>query len=426
MSVPSREGASRSRGPRDERAPPAAGSRKGRSLRWLTHCAALATTYLLLAALLGPTLTPSGWHLDTRNPAVAEADAWLSGGTSLPTRLHDTGLIGERVINVFPPAITLASTVMLPLDRFLMRSGAAWPAEMVYVAFALLPIGVIYFASLVWTQRIAWAIGLTVFWVAGTALAPALYFARESGGVYWLNHVWSQVGLALLFAAVHRGRVGWMGAVGFVLSVWTRQLTLFYAAPLLVLCFAKGGRSRWIGLAAVAIAIGGLAAANTVRTGLPIDFGYATIYVGVDSVQARAAREHGVWSPHFVMQNLRYLHAEPPVRWVDGQWRLAANPMGASMWLTTPLLILCVGLIGATVRSGVGVGVLLATAGVLAAQLFYHNTGSLQPGFARFTLDATPAILFLAAPALIRVRPLWVALLAAASLAYFRTLIASF
>ncbi len=350
------------------------------------------------------------WHLSAdQNPAVAEARAWWSGRLDLPARLHDTAVDPRtgRVFNVYPPLLTLVSFLMLApqtdpgsvevLPPALVWAALAWPVPLVgFAAFAAL------------APRVRWTVFWTAAWLLGTALLPVAKLARD-GQVYHLNHLLSQIGLLLIAADLLAWRRHWPAWVGLLVAAWSRQLTIFYAVPVLLAAWrnerpkplapgatpgrlGKNGRARNLIGAIVACALVAAlpAALNRARFGSFLETGYRHVFADRDDDFARSARS-GLFALHHIPRNAYYMNAAiPDISWQSGRPRLHPSVDGASIWFTTPLLAVVWLRVRRWWRLAPHRSLMLTSCLVALVLCGYHATGSVQPGYYRFALDFVP------------------------------------
>jgi hypothetical protein len=197
----------------------------------------------------------------------------------------------------------------------------------------------------------------------------------------------------------------WPGLVGLFISTWSRQITFLYAPVLLV---SAARRSGWKGVVACSAGLIAIAAPllvlNHLKFGDPLEFGYRYIYVGrEDAGMGQRVAEHGVFSAHFIPENLYYLHLAPPdidlansslteVKISD------ANQYGTSLWLTTPLALWIFLAAPQWWREPAARWLVLGTIPVMAGLACYHSPGYISHGYSRFALDFLPVWLVAVAP----------------------------
>jgi hypothetical protein len=124
------------------------------------------------------------------------------------------------------------------------------------------------------------------------------------------------------------------------------------------------------------------------------DFGYVTI--SGDPTIVANAQTYGIFSPHYILTNLKVMFFYVPAIQSGNQWLILPSTTGMSIFLTTPPLLY---LFHRYERQW---WILGAWASVLLNFLLlvlYHNTGAHQFGY-RYILDAIIPILALLAVAI--------------------------
>ncbi len=103
------------------------------------------------------------------------------------------------------------------------------------------------------------------------------------------------------------------------------------------------------------------------------------------------------------------------------QWQ--PSGYGASLWLTTPVLVLVLACAPVWWREVPARALMLCTVPIIVVLLLYHGTGQRQYGYYRFALDFIPVWLVVAGPGLVRGPLKYVTLTCVAwSVAYFALL----
>lgn len=394
---------------------------------------------LMMAAIqlmLGPKIRLSQWEmLADKNAGVAEGVAWLHGRLDLPPivhgtldwkypplpadagnpayRLHDTAYYPPtgKLYNVFPPMVSILTVLLSPLHRLMLGGRADLWLQTPYVSLVFWPLPIVGF--IVFRRRTgdsAWAALLTVAWMGGTAVLPALAQARH-GWLGGIDHVISQVGLLILAADILGKQRIWPGLIGLFISTYTRQMTFLYGIPLLWIALRdtrSGALPRWNvrrfllcggGLTVIAAP---LLILNTLKFGHPLDFGYAYIYVDRETEpMGRRCVEHGTFSTDFIPENLYYMHlALPRIDEISaaGVQVSEDNPNSTSLWITTPLAVWVLLSAGLWWREPQSRILMLGSLLVMAGLVCYHSPGFLAPGYCRFALDFLPIWLLVVAP----------------------------
>lgn len=411
------------------------GNRSARQRRWRVA----ACFVLMLAAwygLAGPRVALSQWMVTADNNAsMTEAMAWLDGRLDLPhegrdtriDRMHDTAWDAKtgRVYNVVPPLMTLVCFVAMAIESAWLGQASGVLGPFVFATIVVGPLLLVgYWAFRTQVRDPRWAAFLTLAWLVGTAVYPMM--ARSQGGnVGYVNHLLSQVGILLIAADVMGRRRIWPAAIGLILAVWSRQMTLFYTAPMLWIAWTGPRRRHDLTIAttAVVLAIGGLMLLNQLKFGSPFESGYRLIYAGRNDPLALRARQ-GLFALQWIPDNLRYMVWRLPRVALSHQGlALSGHAEGNSLVFSTPLVLLVFATAPTWWHDRRRRAMMLATAPVILGILMYHAPGFHSNGCYRFGLDYLPVWLMVAAPALVfdRWRG-WTMACAAWSVVYFQML----
>jgi hypothetical protein len=357
-----------------------------------------AATYLATAAAVYSVRAPKQAYFDEL------AEAFLAGRLDLaaPRDTHDLVRHEGRWYVPFPPA---PAVLLMP-----------WVA-----CFGAAGTNTVFYSMLVGSLNVAVVfLFLEALRLRGLSRLRArddlwltLLFAL--GTVHWsiapLGEVWYSAQLTtVLFLALAAwlaatGRSPWLVGGALAVAVGTR--------PHVVLCWPflaglaaepppgerrKTDGRRWAGWATRSlvppfVAVCALLGYNHARFGSPFDFGYSREAVAVELAADLAT--YGQFSLHYAARNLRIILAGLP-RWVAAGHRWEPDPLGMSLFLTTPALVWCA---RAGLRSWWTAGAWIGTLLVLLPLVFYYNTGWWQFGY-RFSLDfVVPAMALLAAGA---------------------------
>lgn len=387
----------------------------------------------------------STWQLDAENPAWLEAMAWHSGRFEIADdamrpespRPHDTAWKDGKVYNIFPPLFTAICYVSQSATRWQAEWGGLSAADAGefygpwYVGLIALPIPfTAFWAFRRSTGRSEWAAVMTAYLVLGTPLLSLLFSCR-SGGISQVNQVLGCSGMLLIAGDVLGQRRIWPGAIGLVVGLWTRQLTVIYAAALVWAAWGSVDRRRLkLGIAGAALVIGftGVMALNTAKFGNPFDVGYGRIYAGRTDHYAEQYRETGhLFDARYFPRNFAVMNFSLPDFRISRMRVLVGGASdGASIWLTTPVLIYVFVFTRRWWRDPARRALVLCSIAVMLLTLMYHLTGSVQRGMYRYAMDYAPIWLVVIAPWLAerRHRGVLLACLAWSAL-YFHLLCAS-
>lgn len=388
-------------------------------------------------AVVGPKVGLSQWMIRAENSApFREALAWHNGRMDLADqgpdplneRMHDTAYVAEtgKVYGVTPPLLTaICFAAALIEEVALPDETPSVVGPLIFVPVVLLPL----LAASFWAFRTQvrdprWAAFLAFALLAATANYPLAAWSR-GGNAGDVNHLLSQTGILLIAGDLLGARRMWPAAVGLLIAVWSRQMTIFYALPMIGLAWAsrRRGRDLAIVLSAVALAAGTLMTLNWLKFGSPFETGYRLIYEGRSDDLAVRARQ-GIFAPQWAADNVQYLLWRlPRIEFDHLGLSISGHEDGNSLLFSTPLLILvflgCRGWGWDPRRRWL----MAATVPIVLGILMYHAPGFRSSGCYRFGMDYVPVWLMVAAPALISPRWRWWTLGCVAwGLAYFQML----
>lgn len=342
------------------------------------------------------------------NLAYLEARAILTTqSTALPERVHDTGVHEGRVFQVHQPGQTLF--ILSHLAAAGERGLRAWKLEL-FVVFALSAVLLASALSRLGEMSAALAAPLAASVMFGAPYLPSLSRALD-GSVHRTNHVFAILFIAaalFLLAGPRSSRQLW--GVGICIGgamVFRSQNVLLLSIPVCLLLQSPDGttwtlrqkvRTNDARLRLVAdlgrLMAGPIAAVvlisvfSIARLGSPFENGYLAIYEGRNDYLALRAREYGLWSLHFLPQNLwQTLFAFPTVSF-DGVRiaRISADAIGNSLLFSQPIFLLAFAGWKAIFNPKTQAFLVGALLLVIPAML-YHNPGFEAPGYMRYGLD---------------------------------------
>jgi len=398
------------------------------------------------------------WRPDTvltiaENAQIAEAQAWWQGRLDLPERRWDTALYNGKAFSHFPPLFSLIAAAVTPFSR-------GFPHALL-VLLVVLPVPLLAYLFFLERTRSPWwgaiaAIGL----VCGTSLLPVLEKALRGGQPFFVNHALSTSGLLIMLKATSGRPRPRLACLGLLISTLSRQLTAAYLLPLAWVLLVRprndategdpqatapaSRHSEAVGNPApppqrrspaegplllvltTAIVIAVPMVFNSLKFSGPFDSGYMYLYAGRDDdPYARDAKQHGLFSPHFLPRNLYFANLGfPRLHRVDisGEPRLYLRPneSGTGIWWTTPLLLWLFVDLARILRNSERRLWLLAAIAVFAALMMFHTTGAQQRGFNHFSLDYVTVLMALVVPGCFAGRRKWISLaMIAWSVVYF-------
>ena len=348
------------------------------------------------AILLGLLIVANAWqpmadHPGTDNLYVRQADAFLQGRLDIAEYGWDASVVGDKFYVAFPPvpALLIAPVVAL-----------LGPEATDTIALSLL----LFALTLIVAWRILAQLEIPAdqrFWplLAFGMGTPLWHAVQASDGVWYFAHI---VAVFCLVLAIHealgQGR-GWLTGVLLAGAMLSRQFTLFAAIFLVVAIWqnkeqVKGGRSRWLNLAAfllpLALAGSGYLWLNYARFGDPLDTGYGAMRLA--GILADRVAAHGQFSPAYFIFNLVYLFFQGfHINFTapDLLSGLEMDPYGTSLLAASPFVVAAFFAVRDRRVWAAWAGVLLMT----FATLFYYNNGWMQVNAQRFTLDFWPLLL---------------------------------
>ena len=139
----------------------------------------------------------------------------------------------------------------------------------------------------------------------------------------------------------------------------------------------------------IGLAILGLFAYNYARFNDFLDFGYVTI--SGEATIVNNAQTFGLFSPHYIWNNLRILFISLPEVHFGDKWLFQPSLEGMSIFFSTPVLFY---LFRSYEKKWWVVGAWLSVVLGLSLLVMYHNTGSAQFGY-RYILDVILPIMAL-------------------------------
>ena len=348
----------------------------------LVFCSAFFI-YISTAEFVNWMLTPSKAYFNDL------ADAFLKGRLYLknPSSTMDLTLYNGQWYMAFPP---LAAILMMPLAA---RFGPYGFSTVVFsLTFAALSVALVYLI-LETLSRLGWSKLRTrdnLWLVALFAVGTIHWYMSITGRVWHVSRILTVTfaALAILLALRRRSAV-WVG-LALSLAMGARPnivfLWVFLLGTTLQHLRTEGRLSfnkifKWSLLSAVPIAavVFGLLYYNYIRFGDWLDFGYATMNVGVN---IPVVEQFGQFHPSFIGFNLRYMFLRLPYISPDCLNRPLPDPQGISILVTTPALIY---LLRSFKRSWWAAGAWLAV--LLEMALLSMHTGYAWEFGYRFSMD---------------------------------------
>jgi hypothetical protein len=357
-------------------------------------------SFAVLAAFSGPRF----FRQSHAPHFIYQADAWLHGQLHLrvrPPNENDWARVGSRWYVSFPPGPAL---LMLPGVALF---GFQYVDVSFTVSFAALNV-LLVFLVLERLRRSgdsartrAENASLAILFAFGTVA----FSCSIRGEVWYTAEVLGVTATGLYLLAAHRARAPLLAGLAWSFGAITRTPLVFTAIFFVAEVVAAGGSlreeasraatwrdpARWQKVARFAAGAAPLlllaAWLNWARFGSPTDFGHAHFWnnrVNAD------VRRWGLFSLHYLEKQLHAAFTRLP-HLEDG--RLAYDPDGMSLFLTTPLFAT---LLWPCRRPRLHLPLWLTVAATALPGFLYQNTGFVQFGY-RFSLDYTPYLLLLLA-----------------------------
>ncbi len=274
------------------------------------------------------------------------ANAFLNGRLYLenPSSTMDLTLYNGQWYMAFPP---LAAILMLPL---VARFGPYGFSTVVFgLTFAAVNVALVYLI-LESLSRLGWSKLRTrdnLWLVLMFALGTIHWYMAITGRVWYLSRILTVTFAALaVLLALRRRSPFWVG-LALAVAMAARPNIAFMGVFLLGIAMQhmqEAGNltfKRVVGWSLAAVlpmlaVVGGLLYYNYLRFGDWMDFGYATMNVGVN---IPVVQQYGQFHPSFIGFNLRYMLLKLPYISADCYGRPVPDPQGISILVTTPALI---------------------------------------------------------------------------------------
>ncbi len=347
---------------------------------------------------------------------VVQAQAWLKGRLDLKPDLllRDLSLVDGRLYSSFPPGPTLLllGPVAIVGDRI--------PDRLLHCLLAALSVALMHQAMWLIARRaqvrteddrLTW---LTAFYAMGTIIWVNVPYR----GVWYTAHWFTLAALtASLCLASNRQRLA--AGVAYAFAFASRPPAVGALPALLYLLWddepRSSGRGRrllrlapfFIGPAVMGVFLLWL---NNAQFGSPFDFGRSRMLV---SAQYADRLAKGVFSPVFLIDNIRAFFLDPPV-WIDTPPYLISSHYGTGLFFTSPAFLCLI----AAIRRDRLLGAFWLGVGLsLSPLLFYYGHESCRSG-ARYLLDFYPLLFILLLVGLRAPLRWWAKLLIGIDIAY--------
>ncbi|MGB7873829.1 MAG: hypothetical protein WBL25_05560 [Anaerolineales bacterium] len=326
-----------------------------------------------------------------------------------PAYTHDLTLYNGRWYVPMPP---LPGIMLIPIALWIGAENISTS----YFSMLLSALnGLLLFLILKQMAQRKWVrlSGHSMFWLIVLFLfgTPHLWLGISGRGWY-VSQIVTVLFLSLAIYAALRWSSPWLSGTFLAIAMLARPNSLmswpFIFAISMQVMKEKGGSVTWrqainwtaktaLPIAATAVV---LLTYNYLRFENILDFGYTTVNAGPDVV--RNVQAHGMFSPHFVPNNLYVMFLKPPrINWgtpwptepKGALWPIDPTTTGMSILLTTPPLLY---LFRRYPKAWWILGGWVAVLFNVIMLSTYHNTGAHQFGY-RYIMDfLVPLVMLLA------------------------------
>lgn len=301
-------------------------------------------TFLVLyqasALAVGNAVTPAKSYFNDLAYAFLDGRLYLED----PAFTMDLTFFEGNWYVAFPP---LAALLMLPLA---LLNGPDSINTVRFTIFFSAANTALVFVMLQEIARRGWSrlremdnLWLTVLF----GLSTIHWYSAFNGKVWYISRLLALTFMLLAVVLVLKRKSPWLVGLAIGLTVWARPNTVFIYPFLLGVrwqdlldgqAFQFKKLVPWAAATAVPVvaAVVCLLGYNQLRFGDWLDFGYATMNVGVNNEVLKA---YGQFNPAFIPFNLYYMWASLPYFSDSCFNRLVPNPQGISLLLTTPAMI---------------------------------------------------------------------------------------
>jgi hypothetical protein len=296
--------------------------------------------YRTTALAVGHVNTPGKSYFDQLAYAFLDGRMYLEN----PSSTMDLTLFKDNWYLAFPP---LAAILMIPLA--MIYGSAGFSTVTFTIFFAAINVALVFEMLQLLSER-GWTKLRTIdnFWlVILFALGSIHWYMSLVGKVWYISRLLALTFMLLAAVLALKRRSPWliglavglaMGARPNPILIWPFLLGIYWQDLHDAKIFHIKKVITWTLANAVPIlgAIAGLLWYNWLRFGNWLDFGYATMNVGVNS---ETLRVYGQFNPAFIPLNLYYMWVSLPHIGNDCYNRLVPNPQGISILLTTPPIL---------------------------------------------------------------------------------------
>ena len=356
-------------------------------------------------------LNRNNLSIKERNASLIEAQSILRGSITLPTRVFDSALYRGQSLNIFQPGQTIFF-----LAHILAAGGDGGVGFFQAELFLIFVVTVFFFSVAIYkltNGQAMLSLAIAASFMFGTPYIASLPVALR-GSVYRVNNVLAIFFVvAFLFIASSKTfdkKLLLAGACIGMAMLFRLQNALLLFLPLSILLQDSEGKawqfsscfSTPVARTKLAVQITKLlifptlalliiAGFQMARFQNPFETGYAYIYIDRSDYLAQRAATYGLFSVHFLSENLYQTVLALPTFKFEGLHlvKIIADPKGNSLLFSQPILLLLI-LLSKSLSNARAQSYLFASVLLAIPVWLYHNPGLTAPGYMRYSLDYLP------------------------------------
>ena len=356
-------------------------------------------------------LNRNNLSIKERNASLIEAQSILRGSITLPTRVFDSALYRGQSLNIFQPGQTIFF-----LAHILAAGGDGGVGFFQAELFLIFVVTVFFFSVAIYkltNGQAMLSLAIAASFMFGTPYIASLPVALR-GSVYRVNNVLAIFFVvAFLFVASSKTfdkKLLLAGACIGMAMLFRLQNALLLFLPLSILLQDSEGKS-WQFSSCFSTPVAGtklavqitkllifpilafliIAGFQMARFQNPFETGYAYIYIDRSDYLAQRAATYGLFSVHFLSENLYQTVLALPTFKFEGLHlvKIIADPKGNSLLFSQPILLLLI-LLSKSLSNARAQSYLFASVLLAIPVWLYHNPGLTAPGYMRYSLDYLP------------------------------------
>ena len=356
-------------------------------------------------------LNRNNLSIKERNASLIEAQSILGGSITLPTRVFDSAFYRGQSLNIFQPGQTIFF-----LAHIIAAGGDGGVGMFQAELFLVFVLTVFVFSMAIYRLTNGQAIlslAIAASFMFGAPYIASLPVALK-GSVYRVNNVLAIFFVvAFLFIASSKTfykKLLLAGACIGMAILFRLQNALLLFLPLSILFQDSEGKSwqfsscfstpaarvklatqitKLLIFPILAFLI--IAGFQMARFQNPFETGYAYIYIDRSDYLAQRATTYGLFSVHFLPENLYQTVLAFPTFKFDGLHfvKIFADPKGNSLLFSQPILLLLI-VLGKSLSNARAKSYLFTCVLLAIPVWLYHNPGLTAPGYMRYSLDYLP------------------------------------